>query len=52
MTEQAWPHDEERGEETPTEQGDAPEPRKVPGGIDPLTGEPGEPESSGDIRAA
>ena len=54
MSEREWPQTNEEGEDrTPPEQGRGPETGKTPGGVDPLTGEPGEPESSNaDIPAA
>ena len=56
MSEQDWPDETETetGERTPTAQGDEPPgDEKTPGGVDPLTGEQGRPQSSNaDIPAA
>ena len=58
MSERDWPDETETetetGERTPTAQGDEPPAdEKTPGGVDPLTGEQGRPQSSNaDIPAA
>lgn len=54
MDEREWPHEKETEERTPTAQGDAADAEeRTAGGVDPLTGEPGRPESSNaDIPAA
>jgi hypothetical protein len=54
MSEQGWPQPEKEGEErTPPEPDEAPEAGRTAGGVDPLTGEQGETQSSNaDIPAA
>ncbi len=53
MSEQEWPEPKDTQEETPTEPGQAAEPGKTAGGVDPKTGRQGEPESSNaDIPAS
>ncbi len=54
MEQREWPDEKDTEERTPTAQGDAAETdERTAGGVDPLTGEPGRPESSNaDIPAA
>ncbi|MDQ3858481.1 MAG: hypothetical protein M3327_08565 [Actinomycetota bacterium] len=54
MSEQGWPERGKEGEErTPPEPDEEPETDKTAGGVDPLTGEQGETQSSNaDIPAA
>jgi hypothetical protein len=53
VDEQAWPEENDTAEQLPAEPGDEVEPRRSPGGVDPVTGEDGPGESSNaDIPAA
>ncbi len=54
MEEREWPNEKDTEERTPTAPGESPESdERTAGGVDPLTGEPGKPESSNaDIPAA
>lgn len=54
MSDHEWPDEQETGERTPAAQGDEPgADEKTAGGVDPLTGEQGRPQSSNaDIPAA
>ena len=54
MAERDWPLDKETGERTPSQSDEAVEdPGETAGGADPVTGEPGRPQSSNaDIPAA
>ncbi len=46
MSEHEWPEEKETDERLPAEPADEVEPSRSPGGVDPVTGEQGPPESS------